>query len=194
VVIKATKKATGEEYAMKIYNRSQLNSRDLQGLQNEIQILKQVQSNYIIGLDDVLGDRKYIYLATELMSGGDLFERIAQKKFYVENDARDVSKRLLQAVAHCHSMNIVHRDLKPENFFLCSDNNDSELKVGDFGFATKATSEEELLTKCGTPTYVAPEILLGKRYGTDVSLLIESAIRKRIIFKVSRQLTHPLPI
>jgi len=58
--------------------------------------------------------------------------------------------------------------LKPENLLLSSDQNDSDLKVGDFGFATLATSNEALVTKCGTPTYVAPEILLGKRYGMDV--------------------------
>ena len=152
---------------MKIYKRSQLSERDLQGLQQEIEILQHVASNYIIRLYNDFEDKRYIYLATELMSGGDLFERIASKRNYVEQDAREACRKLLEAIAHCHSRMIVHRDLKPENLFLSNGNDDSDLKVGDFGFATSvAPTDDSLTTKCGTPTYVAPEILLGRRYGT----------------------------
>jgi serine/threonine protein kinase len=139
---------------------------DLQGLHQEVQILQSLSSNYIIGLYDVMEDTKYIYLVTELMAGGDLFDRISCKKCYVEEDAWEASQKLLEAIAYCHSKKIVHRDLKPENLLLASKDNDSDIKVGDFGFAKIALSQDCLKTKCGTPTYVAPEILLGKPYGT----------------------------
>jgi serine/threonine protein kinase len=100
------------------------------------------------------------------MSGGDLFDRIVAKKFYEENDARNASKRLLEAVAYCHSRHIVHRDLKPDNLLLSRSDNDMDIKLGDFGLATEVSSNDSLEEKCGTLNYTAPEILMGHRYGT----------------------------
>merc|ERR1740136_631691 len=92
------------------------------------------------------------------MKGGELFDRIVAKTYYNEKEARDVCKILFEAIAH--------RDLKPENLLLMSKTNDRDIKIADFGFATKVTSEECLKTQCGTPGYVAPEILRGVPYGT----------------------------
>merc|ERR1712071_420659 len=102
--------------------------------------------------------------------GGELFDRIVQKAFYNEKEARDVCKILLEALAYCHSKKVAHRDLKPENLLLVSVDDDHELKLADFGFAKKCPKEKCLHTQCGTPGYVAPEILSGVAYDTQADI------------------------
>ena len=128
------------------------------------------------------------------MLGEELFDCIVAKSYYNEKEARDVCKILFEALKYCHSKNVAHRDLKPENlllmvsdryqiyrklliqifsltvYFLQSKNNDSEIKIADFGFAKETTSSTCLLTQFGTPGYVAPEILEGVPYGTKADM------------------------
>jgi len=89
------------------------------------------------------------------------------KQYYNEKEARDVCKTLFEALAYCHGKRIAHRDLKPENLLLQSPSNDRDLKIADFGFAKRCPSTNCLTTQCGTPGYVAPEILEGVPYGTQ---------------------------
>jgi len=98
------------------------------------------------------------------MKGGELFDRIVSKSFYNEKEARDVCKILFEAIGFCHEKSVAHRDLKPENLLLLSEDNDSEIKIADFGFAKKVLTPNSLTTQCGTPGYVAPEILEGVAY------------------------------
>ena len=98
------------------------------------------------------------------MSGGDLFDRIGQKKSYSEADARDLIVKMLKAVAYCHIRQIAHCDMKPKNLLLMSDDNDSYIKLADFGFSARVHEPKCLTKQCGTPFFVAPEILLRKGY------------------------------
>lgn len=100
----------------------------------------------------------------ELMSGGDLFDRIGKKKSYNEADARDLVVKMLKAVAFCHKRRIAHCDMKPKNLLLMSDDNDSFIKLADFGFAARVHRPKSLTKQCGTPFFVAPEILSRKPY------------------------------
>ncbi|KAL3766516.1 hypothetical protein ACHAWU_000311 [Discostella pseudostelligera] len=100
------------------------------------------------------------------MTGGELFDRIVSKSYYNEKEARDVCKILFEAVGYCHSKCVAHRDLKPENLLLRSEDSDSDIKIADFGFAKKVLTPNSLTTQCGTPGYVAPEILEGIAYDT----------------------------
>jgi serine/threonine protein kinase len=100
----------------------------------------------------------------ELMSGGDLFDRIGKKKSYSEADARDLVAKMLKAVAFCHKRNIAHCDMKPKNLLLMSDDNDSFIKLADFGFAARVHYPKSLTKQCGTPFFVAPEILTRRPY------------------------------
>jgi len=135
-------------------------------LKDEIGILKELNHGHIIRLYDTFEDMSEYYLVTEMMTGGELFDRIVAKSYYSEKEARDVCKILFSALAYCHSKKVAHRDLKPENLLLVSQDDDLQIKIADFGFAKKVTSDECLLTQCGTPGYVAPEILEGNPYGT----------------------------
>jgi serine/threonine protein kinase len=101
----------------------------------------------------------------ELVSGGELFDRIVDKGNYSEKDAAGVIAQLCAALAYLHDKKIVHRDLKPENLLYAAPSPDETLKVADFGLARKVAKKGEMMkTACGTPGYVAPEILANKGY------------------------------
>ena len=146
--------------------KSKLTIEDDIALKDEIMVLNELQHPHIIRLYDVYEEKDFWYLVTEKMSGGELFDRIVAKSYYNEKEARDVCKILFQAIGHCHNNSVAHRDLKPENLLLRSEVNDSEIKIADFGFAKKVLTPNSLTTQCGTPGYVAPEILEGIAYDT----------------------------
>ena len=87
----------------------------------------------------------------ECVSGGELFDRIVEKSYYNEAEARGVCKILLEAVGYCHEHHVAHRDLKPENLLLRSKDDDSSIKIADFGFAKIVDKKGSLTTQCGTP-------------------------------------------
>jgi serine/threonine protein kinase len=106
----------------------------------------------------------------ELVTGGELFNRIVELGAYTEEMAVKVVRSLLDAVAYLHSLNIAHRDLKPTNLLLKSVDDDSDVKIADFGLS-KILGENALMqTACGTPIYVAPEVLSGEAYEREVDL------------------------
>jgi calcium/calmodulin-dependent protein kinase I len=119
---------------------------------------------HIIRLFDFFIEPSTYYLVMEQMCGGELFDRIVAKAYYNEKEARDTCKILLEAVGYMHKNHVAHRDLKPENLLLLSMDDDSTVKIADFGFAKKVHEENSLTTQCGTPGYVAPEILEGTPY------------------------------
>ncbi|KAI9914337.1 hypothetical protein PsorP6_006888 [Peronosclerospora sorghi] len=173
VVRVATHKTTGERFAVKCIKRAQLSTDDLQALVAEVKILSEMQHPHIVKLYDVFQEEKYFFLVTEFMPGGELFERIVQKNCYSEREARDLVKVLLETIAFCHDADVVHRDLKPENLLLSSAEDDADIKLADFGFAKKTAirnGDTGLSTACGTPGYVAPEILRAKSYGKEVDI------------------------
>jgi len=167
VVIEATKKSSGESFAVKVVTKSKLTKEDEIALKDEIQVLGDLKHPHIIRLYDVYEEKDFWYLVTEKMMGGELFDRIVSKSFYNEKEARDVCKILFESIGFCHQHSVAHRDLKPENLLLRSEENDSEIKIADFGFAKKVLTPNSLTTQCGTPGYVAPEILEGLPYDTQ---------------------------
>jgi len=104
----------------------------------------------------------------ELMTGGELFDVLLEKEQFSEKEARDVIRPIIDAIGYCHSLGIVHRDIKPENLLFSSvDSETSIIKVSDFGLARFIDDEALATTTCGTPGYVAPEILSQKPYGQE---------------------------
>jgi calcium/calmodulin-dependent protein kinase I len=155
---------SGGSFAIKIVTKSKLTHEDEVALKDEISVLKELKHNNIIRLYDVFEENQFYYLVTEKMAGGELFDRIVQKSYYNEKEARDVCKILFEALRYCHSHKIAHRDLKPENLLLSSATDDTAIKIADFGFAKRVKKPNSLTTQCGTPGYVAPEILEGVPY------------------------------
>lgn len=129
--------------------------------EEEIATLKSVRAGPSIAhLYDVYEDDEQAYLVLEFMRGGELFDRIMDMPDFTEKDARDCVRCMLEALSFMHEKRIAHRDLKPENLLLISDE-DARLmiKLCDFGFAKKCSSPNNLRTLCGTPGYLAPEVL-----------------------------------
>jgi calcium/calmodulin-dependent protein kinase I len=166
----ATHNSSGTQYAVKVVTKSKLTREDEVALKDEIEILREIDHENIINLFDVFDETQFYYLVTELMQGGELFDRIVTKTFYNEKEARDVCQTLFKALNYCHMKNVAHRDLKPENLLLMSKTSDHDIKIADFGFAKRITSEHCLITQCGTPGYVAPEILHGVPYGSKADM------------------------
>jgi calcium/calmodulin-dependent protein kinase I len=131
---------------------------------DEVAILASLNHPHITPLIDFFDEKDCYFIVMELMSGGDLFDRIGKKKAYSEADARDLIVKMLKAVAYCHQHRIAHCDMKPKNLLLMSDDNDSYIKLADFGFAARVHTPKSLSKQCGTPFFVAPEILMRKGY------------------------------
>lgn len=156
----AVQKQSGEEVAVKLVDRRDLDPADAVALQDEIIALKEVVAcPYIVELYDVFEEPDTTFLVMERMRGGDLIERIVKKAHYTEADAKAVCKNLLLGVQYCHSKSIANRNLKPENLLLSSKGSDVDVKISDFGYAKKVLYPNSLRTQCGTEGYTAPEIL-----------------------------------
>jgi serine/threonine protein kinase len=169
-VRKAIHRATGLLYAIKIVNRSSLYKNTELALRGEISILRDLRHEHVMALYDSFATIDKYYLITEYLEGGELFDRIVDKSAYAESEARDVCAVLFGALDHINSRGIAHRDLKPENLLLASRTSDTDIKIADFGFAKFAHDDNSLRTMCGTPGYVAPEILRKGGYGTKCDL------------------------
>jgi len=139
-------------------------------LMREIEIMKKVNHKNILKLFETFEDDDSVYIVMELVRGSELFDRIVEKGFYSEKNAMNVVSQILEAVAYLHSQGVAHRDLKPENL-LCSGVDENEIvKIADFGLSKVQTEEDILSTSCGTPGYVAPEVLLCESYGLSVDM------------------------
>ncbi|XP_057833397.1 CBL-interacting protein kinase 24 isoform X2 [Cryptomeria japonica] len=131
-------------------------------IKREISIMKLVRHPNIVRLNEVLASQSKIYIVLEFVTGGELFDKIAHQGRLGENESRRYFQQLIDALDYCHSKGVYHRDLKPENLLLDSQGN---LKISDFGLSALSQQEDGLLhTTCGTPNYVAPEVLGHKGY------------------------------
>jgi calcium/calmodulin-dependent protein kinase I len=106
----------------------------------------------IVQLLDLCDNKTHLYLVMELVTGGELFDRIVAKGNYSEKDASILTKQILEAVHYLHQMGIVHRDLKPENLLYYSEDEDSKIMISDFGLSKMDV--DQMATACGTPGYV----------------------------------------
>ncbi|KAK4265166.1 hypothetical protein QN277_026252 [Acacia crassicarpa] len=154
---------TGESVAIKIMSKSTiLEHRMVEQIKREISIMKIVRHPNIVRLHEVLASQTKIFIILEFVMGGELYDKIVQRGKLSENESRRYFQQLIDAVAHCHSKGVYHRDLKPENLLLDAFGN---LKVSDFGLSALTKQGNGLLhTTCGTPNYVAPEVLSNLGY------------------------------
>ncbi|XP_064191401.1 serine/threonine-protein kinase DCLK2-like isoform X4 [Anguilla rostrata] len=168
VVKECVERSTGKEFALKIIDKAKCSGKE-HLIENEVAVLRRVKHPNIIMLIEEVDTPTELYLVMELVKGGDLFDAITSSTKYTERDASAMVFNLASALKYLHGMKIVHRDIKPENLLVCDGPDGTKsLKLGDFGLATVV--EEPLHTVCGTPTYVAPEIILESGYGLKVDI------------------------
>jgi len=161
---------TGKKFAIKIIEKTNLGA-DLNRLQTEIKILKQVDHPNIIKLKELFETSSTLAIVTELVTGGELFDKIVEQGSYSEKDASILVAKMVSAIDYLHKRGIVHRDLKPENLLLKDENSITEVKIADFGLSKiVGTNFSLMLTACGTPSYVAPEVLTATGYDKEVDL------------------------
>ncbi|KAM0974255.1 hypothetical protein ACFX2C_017461 [Malus domestica] len=155
---------TGKNVAMKVVGKEKvIKVGMMEQIKREISVMRMVKHPNIVELHEVLASKSKIYFAMDLVRGGELFAKIAKGRLR-EDVARVYFQQLISAIDFCHSRGVYHRDLKPENLLLDEDGN---LKVTDFGLSafTEHLKQDGLLhTTCGTPAYVAPEVIGKKGY------------------------------
>ena len=164
VVKLAVHKVTKLKYAIKIYSRQTLTDRQKRNtVKNEINILKQIDNENIMKLYDVIDTPSNLYLVLEYINGVNLIQIIKNEKphFIKEERAKLLFSKVVKGISYCHKKNIFHRDIKLENVLVLKDNT---VKIIDFGFAVKCNRETLQKLFCGTPNYMAPEIVKKEKY------------------------------
>jgi len=164
VVKVATIKSTGKKVAVKFVNKKLVEKPE--NLDTETNLLRKVSHPHIVHLIDICDTKNTLFIVMELMEGGELYEEIVKRKSFSEKDASHIMEQLFSALNYLHKNNIVHRDLKLENLLLTR-KNDLEIKLADFGLS-KMYNGTAMFTACGTPYYVAPEILTGDGYNSKI--------------------------
>uniref|UniRef100_A0A673K925 non-specific serine/threonine protein kinase n=1 Tax=Sinocyclocheilus rhinocerous TaxID=307959 RepID=A0A673K925_9TELE len=161
VVKLARHKVTKTQVAIKIIDKTRLNSANLEKIYREVQIMKLLKHPHIIKLYQVMETKDMLYIVTEYAKNGEMFDYLTSNGRMSENEARKKFWQILTAVDYCHRHHIVHRDLKTENLLLDANMN---IKLADFGFGNFYNAGEPLSTWCGSPPYAAPEVFEGKEY------------------------------
>lgn len=176
VVKLAHQKITGQKVAIKVYDKTKFKkTSQIKRCRTEINLMSQLNSTRVTHLFEAFENSKKIYLVMEVLSGGNLCTYVKSKKFLRESEALKIFKQIAEAIAFLHNeMGIVHRDIKLENILFTGS---KRIKLADFGFSVFVEDNEENVEKvgvsgtkkflksfCGTPSYMAPEIIKKKGY------------------------------
>mmetsp|Transcript_34767 Transcript_34767/g.81264 ORF Transcript_34767/g.81264 Transcript_34767/m.81264 type:complete len:517 (-) Transcript_34767:71-1621(-) len=169
VVRHAIHKETKQEVAVKVIKKEMFKGQKEElRLKAEVDIMKSVHHPNCIKFYEMFDSRSKVYIVMELVTGGELFDRIVEKDHYNESEAANIFCQIMSALAYLHKNGIVHRDIKPENIIYQSREESSQVKLADFGLAAMlgaGTTQDTLKTLCGTPSYLAPEVIDGSNRG-----------------------------
>lgn len=168
VVRSATHVETGQVVAIKVIDKYEDDDEQTQKFKQEIAIISSLKHENIVQFYELDEDDENFYVVMELVGGGELFDYIIDNKTIPEKESVLVVAQVLKAIEYMHSVGTAHRDLKPENLLYKTKNHDT-IKIADFG-ESKSFREGSLTTYCGTPDYMAPEIIKGDPYGSEVDV------------------------
>lgn len=165
-----------KRYALKVINTRPDDHQSVNRIYEEINIMQSLGNHpaiiQLVDIDDSL--QNTVRLVLELCEGGELYDRIQQKQFYPEQEAKILIKNLLSAVTFVHSKGIMHRDLKPENILLASKVSNTDIKISDFGLAKISKNFPHRLPRshsiCGSDFYLAPEVIKQEEYGREIDV------------------------
>jgi serine/threonine protein kinase len=166
-----------KRFALKVINTKVGDMASLNRIREEILILQTMGANApgittLFDVDETLPGT--IRLVMELCEGGELYDRIQQKQYYPEHEAKDACRNLFSALAWIHGKGIMHRDLKPENILLASKVSNTDVKISDFGLAKMSRDYPRRLPRshsiCGSDFYLAPEVIKQEEYGREIDI------------------------
>jgi len=160
---------TGAKVAVKTYAKDSLSVKALANMRSEIDVHIGLSHAAVVKVEAVYETDKHLQVVMEQLQGGELFDRILEVGRFSELKAAKTCLQILRVLSHLHGKRIVHRDIKPENLMYAHAKGES-VKLIDFGFAVKRSSDEPLTQKCGTMQYVAPEVLKGEPYDCKVDV------------------------
>ena len=166
-VFLVTKKDTGQLYAMKVLKKDMLEKRNqITNTKTERQIMGGVDHGFIVQLRFAFQTVDKLYMLMDFINGGELFFHLRRAQRFTEEKTRFYAGEVLVALNYLHSIGIIYRDLKPENVLIDSD---GHIKLTDFGLSKQFfPSEDKAFSFCGTPEYLAPEILTGSGHNQAV--------------------------
>lgn len=146
VVRQVENRETGERFALKTINKEKLDDHQMKYLEAECEVLKQVDDHpNIVKMHEIYDTPKKLHIVMEIVTGGQLLERLATKGLYSEAVTAQCIRSIADALAYCHSKGVVHRDLKPENILLSNDTDDASIKLADFGLSKLYNAETEMM-------------------------------------------------
>jgi len=158
-------KTSNQKYAVKIFEKEA--NPDKKVIFNEANILSCIEHPNIVRMVDLYHNDSQVFLVMHLIEGVELFDSVVDAGGYSEEKALEIFRQIVDAVHYLHKLGIVHRDMKLENIILSGDIRPT---LTDLGFAKQVSENDILKTRCGTPSYVAPEILLGEEYNHSVDV------------------------
>ena len=193
-------KVTRKVCAVKKINKVKLNLKEKQFLRNELLIISMISHPNVVEMFEFFETSKWIYIAMECVRGGELYHYLDHVDLS-EYEIAIIIKQLLEGVQYLHGCGILHRDIKPENILVEFDDNSNSglrkkqnyfnynervrrVKITDFGLSKIVTSRDQVLDSCGTPAYVAPEVLLKQPYHKEVDVWALGVIMYLMVCKV----------
>jgi len=170
VVKKAIRKSDNRVFAIKIVDKRKLNPEELSVIHDEVMIMYKIDHRNCVRLYEIFETSKKLYMVLDYLQGGELFDHIVARGSYSEKEASVIVRDVASALQYLHGIGIVHRDLKPENLLYTDKTPDAIIKITDFGLAKFKADRAAMTTGCGTPGYVAPEVLRQQPYLAPVDM------------------------
>lgn len=163
--------ASGRQVAIKRFEKSYLNQSEkrLESLMGEIEIMRKIAHPRVVQLYQVYEDESAVSLVMEYIPGEELFQNLLHQGRFHPSDGKLFAAHLLDLLEYLQSQHILHRDLKPENIIIPNPSNRADFKLIDFGFAVQYTGQL-ICNSCGSPGYIAPEVITERRAGESVDL------------------------
>ena len=172
-VYKCIDKVTRVECAVKEIEKAKLTMKEKELLQNEITIIRDLNNKCIAKCIEVIENRTHVYIVMEKINGGELYELLRKRLYFEESEVVYIIYFMLSAIQYLHGLGVMHRDLKPENVLVELNEEKTNVvivKLADFGLSTIVEPGACIYDACGTPAYVAPEVLRRKGYSLEVDL------------------------
>jgi serine/threonine protein kinase len=169
VVWSGNSKENDRSYAIKVVDRTKMDQAEDETVLNEVSLLKSLRHPNVVKLCDFFETPERFYIVMQKCSG-DVLDRVVSLTRYTEKEARQLSAGLIKGVQYIHERKIAHRDLKPQNLLLESSDDNTSVKICDFGFAKRVHVPQSLTTLCGSKHYVAPELLKNHPYDESADM------------------------